>query len=57
MATDHMALHGGAEPPQPSDETIAKLLRDAHDQDQERTTIVITHDLEAFEEILPPEDT
>ncbi|MBU4566860.1 MAG: acetate--CoA ligase family protein [Desulfarculus sp.] len=25
MATDHMALHGGSEPPQPSRETIAKL--------------------------------
>ncbi|MCK5944435.1 MAG: ABC transporter permease [Planctomycetes bacterium] len=29
--------------------TIARLLRDAHDQDSERTTIVITHDLEAFD--------
>lgn len=29
--------------------TIAQLLRDAHDQDQGRTTIVITHDLDAFE--------
>jgi phospholipid/cholesterol/gamma-HCH transport system ATP-binding protein len=28
--------------------TIAQLLRDAHDQDEERTTIVITHDLDAF---------
>lgn len=31
--------------------TIAKLLREAHDQDDGRTTIVITHDLEAFEGI------
>ncbi|HIE72096.1 MAG TPA: ATP-binding cassette domain-containing protein [Planctomycetes bacterium] len=31
--------------------TIAKLLRDAHDQDDGRTTIVITHDLDAFEGI------
>ncbi len=30
--------------------TIAKLLREAHDQDEGRTTIVITHDLDAFEE-------
>lgn len=29
--------------------TIARLLRAAHDQDQGRTTIVITHDLDAFE--------
>jgi ABC-type multidrug transport system ATPase subunit/ABC-type transporter Mla maintaining outer membrane lipid asymmetry permease subunit MlaE len=29
--------------------TIAALLRDAHDQDQGRTTIVITHDLSAFD--------
>ena len=29
--------------------TIARLLRDAHDQDPERTTIVITHDLAAFD--------
>ena len=29
--------------------TIARLLRDAHDQDSERTTIIITHDLEAFD--------
>jgi ABC-type multidrug transport system ATPase subunit/ABC-type transporter Mla maintaining outer membrane lipid asymmetry permease subunit MlaE len=29
--------------------TIARLLREAHDQDAERTTIVITHDLAAFE--------
>ena len=28
--------------------TIARLLRDAHDRDPERTTIVITHDLGAF---------
>jgi len=28
--------------------TIARLLRDAHDQDDGRTTIVITHDLDAF---------
>lgn len=28
--------------------TIARLLRDAHDQDAGRTTIVITHDLDAF---------
>ncbi|MFY9342873.1 MAG: ABC transporter permease, partial [Planctomycetota bacterium] len=28
--------------------TIATLLRDAHDQDDGRTTIVITHDVEAF---------
>lgn len=27
---------------------IARLLRDAHDQDASRTTIVITHDAEAF---------
>lgn len=31
--------------------TIARLLRDAHDQDQGRTTLVITHDLDAFEGI------
>ncbi|MFK7739504.1 MAG: ABC transporter permease [Planctomycetota bacterium] len=31
--------------------TIAKLLRDAHDQDEGRTTIVITHDLDAFDEL------
>lgn len=30
--------------------TIAKLLRDAHDESEDRTTIVITHDLDAFEE-------
>ncbi|MEO6596151.1 MAG: ABC transporter permease [Planctomycetota bacterium] len=29
--------------------TIAQLLRDAHDQDPDRTTIVITHDVAAFE--------
>lgn len=29
--------------------TIAKLLRDAHDQDPDRTTLVITHDLDAFD--------
>jgi ABC-type transporter Mla maintaining outer membrane lipid asymmetry permease subunit MlaE len=29
--------------------TIARLLRDAHDRDPGRTTIVITHDLEAFD--------
>jgi ABC-type multidrug transport system ATPase subunit/ABC-type transporter Mla maintaining outer membrane lipid asymmetry permease subunit MlaE len=29
--------------------TIAKLLRDAHHQDPQRTTIVITHDLDAFD--------
>lgn len=29
-------------------QTIAKLLRDAHDQDEGRTTIIITHDLDAF---------
>ena len=29
--------------------TIAQLLRDAHDPDQVLTTIVITHDLDAFE--------
>ncbi|MFN7588934.1 MAG: ABC transporter permease [Planctomycetota bacterium] len=28
--------------------TIAKLLREAHDQDAQRTTLVITHDLDAF---------
>ncbi|HEB53711.1 MAG TPA: ATP-binding cassette domain-containing protein [bacterium] len=28
--------------------TIARLLREAHDQDEGRTTIVITHDLDAF---------
>lgn len=28
--------------------TIAELLRSAHDQDEQRTTIVITHDLDAF---------
>jgi len=28
--------------------TIAQLLRQAHDQDRERTTLVITHDLDAF---------
>ncbi|MBL8750165.1 MAG: ABC transporter permease [Planctomycetes bacterium] len=28
---------------------IARLLRDAHEQDPGRTTIVITHDLDAFE--------
>ena len=28
---------------------IAGLLRDAHDQDAQRTTIVITHDLDAFD--------
>lgn len=27
---------------------VAQLLREAHDQDRARTTIVITHDLEAF---------
>ncbi len=31
--------------------TIAKLLREAHDQDEGRTTIVITHDLDAFKDI------
>ena len=31
--------------------TIARLLRDAHDQDAARTTIVITHDVDAFEGI------
>jgi len=30
--------------------TIAKLLREAHDQDEGRTTIVITHDLDAFDD-------
>ncbi len=29
--------------------TIAELLRDAHDRDQARTTIVITHDLHTFD--------
>ncbi|MFO1032327.1 MAG: ABC transporter permease [Planctomycetota bacterium] len=29
--------------------TIAQLLRQAHDQDRERTTLVITHDLDAFD--------
>lgn len=28
---------------------IARLLRDAHDQDAERTTLVITHDVAAFD--------
>lgn len=28
--------------------TIAQLLRQAHDQDRERTTLIITHDLDAF---------
>lgn len=31
--------------------TIARLLRDAHDQDAARTTIVITHDLDALDGI------
>ncbi len=31
--------------------TIARLLRDAHDRDPGRTTIVITHDIEAFDGI------
>ena len=31
--------------------TIANLLRQAHDQDEGRTTIVITHDLDAFKGI------
>jgi len=31
--------------------TIAQLLRQAHDEDEGRTTIVITHDLDAFEDV------
>jgi ABC-type multidrug transport system ATPase subunit/ABC-type transporter Mla maintaining outer membrane lipid asymmetry permease subunit MlaE len=31
--------------------TIARLLRDAHDQNEDRTTIVITHDLDAFDDV------